>query len=360
MLRFLGFAILFLLLANPAAAQNADDMSARLQVALKQNDRALALDIARDLYDISDKADDDKSAGYLAYVKAGILEYESDHSEAAKAYDQCAKHYKKIEGHAQSIQCQYRSALAFLSGSKQGQAIDALKSTVKSLETLGQDKSDLAAQVYFTLSDEILPAKLDRSRQAIRNRRASAEYAEKSLIALAATGQAESDRYVSALFTKALALEDAEEFEDATKTYMETIALYKSMPDHSPELLKNMQSRLSIARFGATGEGNKDTTDVRLKNGDVVALKIKKKKAIKYPRINKNQMVDGARVRAKIYLLNNGKVDRIEILESMPSEEFGVAFKDAVKTWEFQPPKEFMTTDIPPFEYSMVFYVRRR
>jgi TonB family protein len=359
MRRIVFLTIALFLLADLAAAQNVDDMTERLQAALKQNDTALALKISNDLYDVSDENEDHQSAGFSAYVKAGLLEQESRHLEAAKAYDLCAKHYQKIESLAQSIQCQYKSALALLAGYKQGQAVDALKDTAKSLEKIGQDKSALAAQVYMTLSNEVLPVKTDHSRGANRNRLMAAEYARKSLLALKATGQDKSEDYVSASFMKALALEDAEEFEEAAESYIEAITLYKSLPNHSVDVLRNMQSRLSIAQFGVKGGSDDDTIDVDLLNGEEITLEIIKKKTVKIPRINKNQMVDGARVRARIHLSDNGKVDHIEILESMPSDEFGDAFKKAVKKWQFLPPEEFAGETIPPFEYSMVFYVKR-
>lgn len=142
------FLILFttlLLSANLAAAQNANGMAEKLQAALQQNDAELALKIAADLYTISDESSDHQSAGFAAYVKAGILEQTDDHLDAAKAYGQCRQHYLEIDSAAQSIQCDYKSALAYLAGYQDGRAIDALKSTAKSLEGIGQGKSALAA-----------------------------------------------------------------------------------------------------------------------------------------------------------------------------------------------------------------------
>lgn len=353
-------SLFFLLLADFAAARNVDDMTAKLQVALKQGDASLALDIANDLYDISDKSDDYQSAGFSAYVKASILEQRKDYLAAAKAYNQCGHHYSKISSAAQSIQCQYKSGLAYLAGHKKGQAIDALKSTARSLEKIGQDRSELASQVYLTLSTETRPTKLDRSRGATRKRLEAAEYANKSITALSAIGQDKSESYVSALFSKGLALEDAEKFEGAVESYEEAIALYSKIPDHSDELLRNIRSRLSISSFEAQDSPKESSLDVSISNGETITLTIEKTSRVKHPRINENQVVDGARVRAQIQLTEGGKVDRIDVLESMPNPEYGDAFKKAVKKWKFVPPEGISSEDVPPFEYTMIFYVKRR
>lgn len=357
--RIFALLIALILLAGSAWAQTAYDLTSKLQIALEENNPDLALEISKDLYEISNDNNDHQSAGFSAYVTAGILEKRSDPLAAAKAYDQCRRHYDKINSPAQAIQCQYKSALAFLVGHKKGKAIDALKSSAKNLEKINQDKSALASQVYLTLSNETLPAKTDRSRGAQSKRLEVAEYANRSLLALRATGQDESENYVSALFIKGLALEDAEKFDEAVESYSKAIILYQVLPNHSDEALRNIQSRLSIAKFGMEGGSEEDTVHVSLRNGENITLKIKRTKPVKYPKINRNQMVDGARVRAKIQLSESGEVNHIEILESMPSKEFGDAFLKAVRKWEFSAPEGVKADEIPPFEYSMVFYVRR-
>jgi TonB family protein len=359
MWRIITLSIALSLLADFASAQNIDDMRVRLQDALQHNKTDLALEIASDLYEVSDGSNDHQTAGFSAYVKAGLFEQNSDPLAAAKAYDECHKHYDEIDSAAQAIQCQYKSALAFLAGHKNGQAVDTLKSTAESLEKIGQEKSALASQVYLTLATETLPAKVDGSRGAKRKRLGAVEYADKSLLALTASGQSSSEDYVSALFTKGLALEDAEEFDAAVETYAKAIALYTSRPNHSDDVLRNMRSRHSIAKFGTEDDTETDTLVVHLDNGEDISLRIEKSKKVKYPRINNNQMVDGARVRAKIQLSEGGDVDQIQILESMPSKEFGEAFKKAVRKWKFLPPEEYKAEDIPPFEYTMIFYVQR-
>lgn len=154
-------------------------------------------------------------------------------------------------------------------------------------------------------------------------------------------------------------MEDSEKFEEAAKTYFKAINLYKDLPNRSDDVLKNMRSRLSIAAFGANGETQRNTLNVDTRDGEKVTLEILRKRSVKHPRINKNQRVDGARVRAKITLSKNGTVERIDILESMPSQDFSDAFRKAVSTWSFIPPDGVLPEDIPPFEYGMVFYIKR-
>jgi TonB family protein len=349
-----------ILMTNLASAQDTNDRVEELQTALRQNQTDLALELATALYETSDDENDHTTAGFSSYVVAGLLEQKTEFVDAARAYEDCSDHYNTSNSHAQSIQCQYKSGLAYLAGAQHGRAIDALKSAGNSLEELGQERSALASQVYLTLSTEIRPPKLDRGRGANRLRLSSVAYADKSLAALAATGQNGTENHALALYTKGLALEDAESFEESSQIYAEAVDIYSNVPDHSDEVLRNMQSRLSIAKFGATDETEQDTLDVHDNKGRIITLEIDQTKDVRTPRIHGNQMVDGARVRAKITLADEGSVEQIDILESTPSDDFGEAFEKAVKEWIFTPPDGVSSEDIPPFEYSMIFYVQRR
>lgn len=359
MFRIFSVFTLFFLLVQAASAQTGEALQAELQRALKQGDADVALSTANTLYEMSDANNDHKYASFAAYAKASILEQSKQHLDAAKAYEACSHHYAEMNSAAQSIQCEYKSGLAFLAGFKNGQAMDSLKSAAKRLEDIGQSKSGIASQVYLSLAEETLPAKLEDSRQARVKRKAAADYAQKSLIALAATGQAKSDNYASALFLKGLALEDSKEFEGAVQAYEAAVKLYTSMPDHSEEVLNNVKTRLSIAKFGLKGGKKADTIDVTDINGREVTLEFKKKKSVKFPRINKNQMVDGARASIEISLTEDGSVASVKILESTPSKEFGEALEKAAKKWVFITSEGETPKDIPPFEYSMVFWVNR-
>lgn len=349
-----------ILMTSVAAAQGTNDRVEELQTALRQNQTDLALELAIALYETSDDENDHSTAGFSSYVVAGLLEQKNEFVAAARAYDDCSEHYDVSNSHAQSIQCKYKSGLAYLAGYQKGRAIDALKSASNNLEEIGQERSALASQIYLTLSTEILPPKLDQGRGANRLRLSSVEYADKSLAALAATGQNGTENHALALYTKGLALEDAESFEEAVQAYTEAVTVYSNLPDPSDDVLRNMQSRLSIAQFGADDESEANRVDVYDGTGQAITLKIDKTRNVRTPRIHGNQMVDGARVRAVITLAEEGAVDQIEILESIPSEEFGEAFENAVKEWVFTPPYGVSSEDLPPFEYSMVFYVKRR
>lgn len=348
------------LMTSLAAAQGTNNRVEELQTALRQNQTDLALELATALYETSDDESDHSTAGFSSYVIAGLLEQKNEFVAAARAYDDCSEHYDVSNSHAQSIQCKYKSGLAYLAGYQNGRAIDALKSASDSLEEIGQERSALASQIYLTLSTEILPPKLDQGRGANRLRLASVEYADKSLAALAATGQNGTENHALALYTKGLALEDSEQFEEAVQAYTEAVTVYRNLPNPSDDILRNMQSRLSITQSEAEDESEIDTVDVHDETGQVITLEIDKTRTVRTPRIHGNQMVDGARVQAVITLAEEGSVDKIEILESIPSEEFGEAFANAVKDWIFTPPDGVSSEDIPPFDYAMVFYVKRR
>lgn len=353
-------SIFAFLMTDFAAAQQPSDNVEALQTALRQNQTDLALELANRLYETSDDKDDHPTAGFSAYVIAGLLEQKDEFVEAAKAYDDCSEHYNLSNSQAQSIQCKYRSGLAYLSGYQRGRAIDAFKSAANSLEAIGQDRSALASQVYLTLSTEVLPPKLDRGRGANRLRLSAVEYADKSMSAMAATGQDHTENHALALYAKGMALEDSETFEGSAQAYADAISIYSALPEHSAEILRNMRTRHSIASFGANDDDERDTIDVLHNSGQTVTLEIDKTRHVRNPRLHGNQMVDGAQVRAIISLAADGTVDQIEIVESIPSDDFGDAFKDAVSKWVFSSPDGMSSADIPPFEYSMIFYVKRR
>lgn len=359
MFRFFLVFTIFFVLTHGASAQTPNDLQVQLQQALKQGDADVALKTANTLYQLSDSNDDHKFASFAAYAKASVLEQQKEYIEAAQAYGDCSHHYAKINSAAQSIQCEYKSSLAFLAGYKSGQALEALKSAAKRLEDIGQEKSGIASQVYLTLAEETLPAKFEDNRSARVKRKAAAEYAQKSLISLEATGQANSEDYVSALFLKGLALEDSQEFEEAVQTYAAAVKLYSSMSDRSDEVLNNVKTRLSIAKSELKGGKNSKLIDVTDINGRKVSLVFSKKKNVKFPRVNKNQMVDGARASVEISLAEDGSVNSVKVLETTPSKEFGEALEKAAKKWVFVTSDGETPKDILPFTYNMVFWVKR-
>jgi len=359
MLRSFLLCFAFLGLSYPALAQDLDELTSDLQIALQENDGDRVLETATRLYALSNDRDNHQTAGFAAFAKANVLEIQKDYLNAAKAYKNCSKHYRVIKSEAQSIQCHYKTAMTLLTGNRKGQAVDELKATAKKLEEINQGKSGIASQVYLTLANETLPGKLDRKRGANRNRLAAANYANLSLAALKAIGQSNSQSYASTLFLKGVALEDAEKFEEAIEAYEEALRVYESLPNISNDTLKNVKSRISIARFGAEDGKQSDTMDIQGIDGQTITLKINKRRNVTYPKVNKNQMVDGARVSAEITLTETGSVKHIKILESTPNKEFGEALEKAVKKWTFTPPEGVAPETIPPFEYNMVFYVKR-
>jgi len=359
MLRSFLFCFAFLGLSYPALAQDLNELTSDLQLALQENDGDRVLETATKLYALSNERNNHLTAGFAAFAKANVLEIQKEPLNAAKAYKNCSEHYAAIKSDAQAIQCQYKSGLALLTANREGQAIDTLKSAAKKLEKIGQSKSGIAAQIYSTLANETLPSKLEGGRGANIKRLAAAEYADQALTALKATGESQSQSYAATLLTKGLALEDAEKFNDAVAAYDKAIELYKNLPNVSKDTLKNVKSRRSIASFGVEGKRKSLTLNVQGVDGRPITLKIKKRKDVKYPRVNKNQMVDGARVSAEIKLAKDGSVEHLRIIESTPNKDFGEAFEKAVRKWTFTAPEGVAPETIPPFEYNMVFYVKR-
>lgn len=358
-IKTLVVAFTFLSFPSFAKAQNIENQTTKLQIALKNNDRIKALEEAILLYDLSLVVSDFKTAGFAAYTKASIYDQNKESLKAAKAYDQCSNHYGRVNSLAQSIQCEYRSALSYISAYKPGNAVDALNSSASRLEDIGQGQSSLASQVYATLAQEMLPSKLDNTRYAKQKRLKSIEYSDKALLALEASGQSKTENFASILSLKGIAQDDSENYDAAIKSYEEAIEIYSALPNSSKETLETIRSRLSIARFGLEKPKKKNSIEVIHKNGDVLNLKIKRKKSVKVPRVNKNQIVDGAKASVEIDLSETGAVRRVTVLKSEPSKEYGDALKKAVETWTFILPENISGTDIEPFEYGMIFYVKR-
>ncbi|MEM9599428.1 MAG: energy transducer TonB [Pseudomonadota bacterium] len=351
-------SILALSCATSAFSQTPNERVSALQDALNANEVDLAMDLASALYADSDRRDDHQTAGFSAYVMAGLFKQKNEHLQAAETFEDCADHYGEIGSIAQSIQCDYQAGKSFMDGLRKGQAVSLFKSVAKQLEDIGQDRSALASELYLTLAEETLPPKSQRGRRAHKDRLEAADYAEKSRLALKATGQDRTQIYSAALFMKGLALEDAEMFEEAAEAYAEAVTLYQSLPDHDEADLRNMTTRLNIAQ--ADGEDTQDNyIDVKDIDGETVNLTINKKRRVKFPRVNKNQLVDGARARVVISLTDSGEVDDVTIIESIPSEEFGQALEKAVRSWTFRRTDDGAISDIPPFEYGLVFYVKR-
>lgn len=341
-------------------AQNAPDLSQKMQNALQNNNTEAALEYADALYTLNKSMTDYSGAGQAAFSKGKILDYSRKSLLAGRAYDDCTRAYEKIEAAAQALQCQYLSAQSYISAGKSGTALERLEDTAKKLETLDQGKSHLAANVYLTLAREILPSKLRRLRGASSKRKDSIEYADLAMQGFEAAGQKKSLSYGTALYIKGNAQEDLEKYHEAKESYAAAINVFETLKDFPKSDLKNAKTRLSIVKKLADDENGDETLNVKDATGNKITLLIQKKHKVKFPRINRNQLVDGAQVRALITLKKEGTVDKIEIIESTPDPAFGKAFKKAVKKWEFLPEEGIPTNNIPPFEYGMVFFITRR
>ena len=363
-LRIFTFLAILLFSFEIAAAQNKNDISLEMQSALENNDLETALSKANTLYELTAAQNDFSGAGKAAFSRAKIQAGLNNDLEAAKSYALCNDNYGKVNALAQSIHCQFESGKAYLAAGRPGLGKKTIENTEKSLRKIGQEQSGMAALVYLKLSELSLPPKLDNTSIARAKRSKSIKYSEKALIALNANGQGKSETYLFTLIAKGIALEDSEEYEKAAKTFEAAIRLHKEVPNAPKNILKNAKIHLSISEFNSkkSKQAKKDekTIEVLDKSGNEIILKIKRKKRVNFPKINKNQLVDGAQVKAIITLAEDGSVTNIQITESAPKKAFGVAFTKAVKTWKFTAPESYSGLDIPPFEYVMVFYVNRR
>ena len=99
---------------------------------------------------------------------------------------------------------------------------------------------------------------------------------------------------------------------------------------------------------------------VKTKSGDEISLQIDMGKSGRFPKLNKNQLVDGARASVEVTLNEDGTVAKASVVESYPAPVFGESLKDAILTWTFVLPDGVSGLDVAPFEHDRVFYVRRR
>lgn len=342
------------------SAQSVPDLKNEVVAALGSGNADKAFDLADTLYKTSKKAKNSSDAGYAAYVKAQIYDMKNKSLDAAKAYEQCGKEYKIASSAAQSLNCRYQSGMAYVSAGKSSTAIDVLKDAVKELEKIGQEKSALAANSYLVLSKISLPSKITNNHNATAKRKSAIAYADKAVTALKATGQDGTETHLSAMFLKAVAFEDLEDYEPARDVYKNILTLAEDNADISGAFIKKVETRYSIAKSRTMKKEDRGFITVRNTSGGDVDLKIKKKRKVRTPRINNNQMVDGASVKARITIDDDGKVIDIHVLESVPHEDFGKAFVEAVETWKFMPPKGVSGSNIEPFMYNMTFSVIRR
>ena len=343
-----------------AHAQDPESLALKMQGALKTNDNKAALEYAESLYTFHKSLDDYAGMGQAAFSKGKILDFIGESLIAGHAYDDCTQSYEKIQSDAQALQCQYLSAQAYSVAGKSATALDRLEDSVQKLESFDQGKSQLAANVYLSLANEVLPSKLKRLRGASSRRKDSVEYADLALQAFEANQQTQSIPYGTTLYIKGNALEDLEKYDQAKESYAAAINVFKNQNNFPESDLENAMIRLSIVSKLAEGDDGNETINVQDSGGNEILLVIDKKHKVQFPRVNRNQIVDGAKVRALITLKKEGAVDKIEIIQSSPDPAFGKAFKKAVKKWEFLPRKDISTNDIPPFEYGMVFFVTRR
>ncbi len=358
--RWLTLAILGVFSVAGASADALDDIRANLQDALNRNDTVAALHISQTLYDAAMVVDDDASAGAAAYTRGELLLIFDDEAEAAVAYELCQQHYRSIGAAAQKLQCAYKAGAAYSSSGRPGKGLDILQSAARELEDLGQERSSLAANVYLSLAKATMPSKLERiGRGTGAKRRNAIRYAERAMEAFEATGHKNSEMYASALYLKAETLEQMKDFAEAAIVYEAFIDLYETLPNHSEDVLFNATTRYDIVS-GASDRSENDEFSVVTKDGREIILEIKNRRAVRFPRIDGNKLVDGASVQAEVTLGADGRPETIEILLSHPDDAFGEAFEDAVKHWRFTPPEGISPEDIPPFEYGLVFSIERR
>jgi TonB family protein len=348
------------LLAVPASAQSQETLRADLQAALTGKDLDTALDLAGRLYDTALAEQDKAGAGAAAYSRAEILTARNAHEDAAKSYEQCEDQYREVGAAAQSLQCALRAATSLQSAGKPGNGLDKLQAVARELESIGQDRSGFAVGVYMALAQATLPPKFHRLDGARGKREKTIAYTDKAMQALDAIGQAESEHYASALMLKGEAQEDLHEYAAAAATYESFLKLYPTLPNASDEVYDTALNRYRIAR-SELDDGDADTVTVAGKDGEEIVLTIERKRKVRTPRAGKEtRLADGASVEALITLQADGHVKDIEILSSVPNEDYGEAFRKGVSQWRFTPPEGMTGEDVPPFEYGMVFYVTRR
>lgn len=342
------------------SAQTSPDLKIEIISALELGETENALALAETLYNTSKKAKNYTQAGYAAFAKAQIYDMKNMPLEAAQSYKQCGSEYGKAKSDAQSLQCQYQSGLAYISAGRTATARDVLKDAAEGLEQIGQGKSALAANSYLALSKTSLPGKIADNPSVNGKRKATIEYADKAIIALKTSGLDNTQKHLSALYLKAIALEDLQDFEAASAVYKKTLNLAGDISDTPDAFINKVETRYNITKSQIMSKKDRKHISVLDASGAKVELKIKEKRGVKIPRLNKNQIVDGASVGARLTLGENGSVTNIEILESIPHEDYGKAFEKAVITWKFIPPEGVSGLDIPPFNYGMTFSVKRR
>jgi len=346
--------------ALPASAQSQESLRAELQAALTGNDLDAALDLADRLYNTARAENDAAGAGAAAYSRAEILTAQNAHEDAARAYEQCEDQYRAISAAAQSLQCALRAATSLQSAGKPGNGLDKLQDVARELEDIGQDQSGFAVGVYMALAQATLPPKFHRLEGARSKREKTIAYTNKTMRALEAIGQATSEHYASALMLRGEAQEDMQDYEAAAASYKAFLELYPNLPNASESVYENARNRYQITQ-SEMDDSEDDTFTVTGKDGEEIVLTIERKREVRSPRAGKEtRLADGASVRAKITLKADGRVEDIEILSSKPNEKYGESFENGVKHWRFIPPKGVSGTDVPPFEYGMIFYVTRR
>lgn len=359
LLRWLASVFGIGLLAGAVSAQSLDDIRTDLQDALNRNDASAAQDLATSLYEAALAAGDASAAGAAAYTRGEILIVLNEQRDAAEAYERCAEHYRSVGAVAEKLRCAHKAGTTYLSSGRPGKGLDMLQAAAGELEALGQHQTGLAATIYLSLADATLPSKLDREGLGGgAKRRDVIQYSESAMDALEAIGHQKSELYASALYLKAEAYEQMKENDQAALAYKAFIDLYGSLPDHSEDVLANAITRYNVVRVA--GKEDDDTLAVVDGSGEEIILTIDRRRRVRFPRVDGNKLVDGARVQAEITLQADGRPAMINILSSYPDAAFGEAFERGVKHWRFIPPDGVSPEDIPPFEYGMVFHVHRR
>ena len=344
------------LLTGNAAAESQESLRASLQEALTANDLDAALELSADLYDAALAETDASGAGAAAYSRAEILTAQESHDDSA-AYALCEDHYQSVSAAAQSLQCAFKAATALQSAGRPGTGLDKLQAVENELKAIGQERSGFAVGVYLALAEATLPSEFDREVGARSKRNRVIAYTEEAAT-LEAIGKADSHYFTSALLMKAEALDHLKDYEKSVTTYETFLELYEALPNHSNDVLQNAYERYNIARLETKDDPN--TLKVTGKNDEEIILTVQKKRKVRTPKLNGNQVIDGAYADALITLDADGGVETIEILASEPDPKYGEALRKGVKHWRFIPPEGVSGAVIPPFEYGMVFYVTRR
>lgn len=149
------------------------------------------------------------------------------------------------------------------------------------------------------------------------------------------------------------------EDEAAREAYMRAREIYFAAGDAYVSQVEDIDLRMRTLRAEA-GRGKSKPFTAKTLDGREVDLKIKKRRNVRFPRLEGNLMVEAAKVDVLVTLGPDGDVAKIDVLKSSPDAVFGEAVKKAMLTWRFTATDETPADEILPFTYGMVFYLSPR